>query len=131
MDEGAVAYRLDVKRLDSFFDHLCCAIYFDRFDTQFDERTHSVAHRYLSLTSSDPEELRSLALLAEGLRLFYDGFGALVETYEADRIDEIVYANKIIDPVGRDASITIAHTFYGVFDVVSFLTLRVRTGAAA
>ena len=52
------------------------------------------------------------------------GKSDVVESYEADRADEVVYGNQIVDPGGADASITIAHTFYGVFEVVSFLTRR-------
>ena len=49
-----------------------------------------------------------------------------MEHYEAEKIDEVVYSNKAIDPLGTEGSITIAHTFYGVFEVVSLLS---RTSA--
>ena len=125
MGDGAVAYPVDVKRFDHFFDHLCYALYFDRYRTQFDDRTHSINHCYLSLSTSDPDELQRSVLLSEMLHEFHDSFPTMVEKYEADRIDELVYQNRIIDPAGVNASITMAHTFYGLFDVVSLLTRRV------
>ena len=131
MDQGAAAYPVDVKRFDHFFDHLCYALYFDRYGARFDERNHLLTQHYLSLTTHDPEELRHLALLSESLRVFYEQFGSFVESYDAGHIDEVVYQNKIIDPAGPDASITIAHTFYGVFDVVSLLTRRPPVARAA
>jgi hypothetical protein len=47
-----------------------------------------------------------------------------MEHYEADKIDEVVYSNKVIDPLGTEGSITIAHTFYGVFEVISLLSRK-------
>src|SRR5438552_2070932 len=55
MDEGAVAYPVDVKRFDHFFDHLCYALYFDRYGARFDERNHLLTQHYLSLTTHDPD----------------------------------------------------------------------------
>ncbi len=130
MAEGAVAYPVDVKRFDHFFDHLCYALYFDRYGARFDERKHLLTHHYLSLTTHDPEELRRLALLSESLHVFYEQFSSFVES-NADQGDVVVYQNKIIDPAGPDASITIAHTFYSVFNVVSLLTRRPPIAGAA
>jgi hypothetical protein len=124
MDEGAVAYSVDVRRFDRFFDHLCYALYFDRYHARFDEHVHLLSHHYLSLTTDDPEEVRRLASLSDWLRVYYVEFSSSVESHVDDHIDEVVYQNRIIDPVGPHASITIAHTFYGVFDVVSLLTQR-------
>jgi predicted Ser/Thr protein kinase len=42
-----------------------------------------------------------------------------MEHYEADKIDEVVYSNKVIDPLGTEA-----HTFYGVFEVISLLSRK-------
>ena len=132
MPGEAVAYRVDTGRLDRFFDHLCWGIYFDRYGVPFNDHQHALTHHYLDLTSSDPEEIRRLALLAESFRILCSDFASLVESYSAAKIDEIVYQNKIIDPARGDGSITIAHTFYRVFNVVSLLTRRPpHSGAAA
>jgi len=69
-------------------------------------------------------------LLSESLHVFYEQFSSFVES-NADQGDVVVYQNKIIDPAGPDASITIAHTFYSVFNVVSLLTRRPPIAGAA
>lgn len=46
----------------------------------------------------------------------------MISHYEADRVDEAIYGHDIMDPGGPSASITIAHTFYGIFNVWSLLT---------
>jgi len=56
------------------------------------------------------------------MREFIANFNDHVESYEAAKADEMIYQNKIIDPAGVLGSITILHTFYGVFSVVSFLS---------
>ena len=128
--DGAVAYRVDMARFDNFFDHLCHALYFDRYGSPFDDRTHTLGHCYFSLASSDPGERQRMAMLETMLGDFYHRCAAMIERYEADRLGEIVYQNKFIDPAGPAASITIAHTFYGVFEVASLLTRRPLMGAA-
>jgi hypothetical protein len=119
---GARKYRVDTSRFDNFFNHLSFAVYFDRYGVPLDRRKHRQHHSYLSLITTDQDELRRRAFLTSMLGTFYRDFEALITTYEADKINESVYGNKIIDPGGKDASITIAHSFYGVFHAVSLLT---------
>ena len=128
--DGAVAYRVDTARFDNFFDHLCHALYFDRYGSPFDDRTHTLGHCYFSLASGDPGERQRVAMFKTMLGDFYNRFVAMTKLYEADRLDEIVYQNRFIDPAGAAASITIAHSFYGVFEVASLLTRRSLMGAA-
>jgi hypothetical protein len=120
---GARKYKVDVARFDNFFDHLACAIYFDRYGVPLNRSAHRVQHVYLSLLDDDPEEQQRRKLLVMWLGHFYEDFQSMISSHQSGRInDESIYANKIIDPAGTHASITIAHTFYGVFDVVSLLT---------
>ena len=121
---GARKYKVDTIRFDNFFDHLSCAIYFDRYGNPLDPARHAISHVYLSLSTSDPHELQCRNFLTMSLGHFYTGFQSSISNYEAAKLDESVYMNKIIDPAGNNASITIAHTFYGIFDVVSLLTQR-------
>jgi len=58
------------------------------------------------------------------LKVFRDDYEEHIESYEAAKATESVYANQIIDPARQNGSITIIHTFYGVFEVVSMLSLR-------
>ena len=122
--DGSVAYPVDTARCDRFFDHLCYALYFDKFGESFSDDAHRINHCYLSLESSDPEELERKAFVSAAFREYARSFDTVVELYEADRIDEVVYNHSIIAPAGPRASITIGHTFYGMFEVMSFLTRK-------
>lgn len=126
LPNGSRAYRADTARFDRVFDDLCYAIYFHRYGSVLDESKHRLQHFYLSLHSDDKEHQAHVRFAGQtftGLMQEYDFF---VEHYEADRVDEMVYERKVMDPGGSDASITIAHTFYGVFNVLSLLTRYLR-----
>lgn len=124
LPSGARNYTVDLVRFDNFFDHLVCAIYFDRYQTSFNPTQFEISHYYLSLTTQEPAELQRRAWLTSMLGDFFSNYQNLVEHYEADKIKEVVYQHKIIDPLSNNASITIAHTFYGVFEVVTLLTRK-------
>ena len=119
---GVRKYKVDTSRFDNFFNHLSFAIYFDRYGVPLNRRRHTPHHYYLSLASADSEELQRRTFLTTMLGKFFRDFEGMIATYEADKINESVYRNKILDPGGKDASITIAHTFYGIFEAVSLLT---------
>lgn len=120
---GAVAYKVDLERFDAFFDSLCHAVYFDRYGTPIDHSRHALSHIYLSLRTDDPLELMRRKLLTEMLDYFFENAEGMIKNYEAAKLSEVVYQNKIIDPAGSAAaSVTIAHAFYGIFNVVSLLT---------
>lgn len=120
---GVRKYIVDVTRFDNFFDHLTSATYFDRYGVPLNRATHRIHHTYLSLSDDDPQEREGRKLLVMSLGHFFEGFQSLISTHDAGKVqDESIYMNKIIDPAGPQGSITIAHTFYGVFDVVSMLT---------
>jgi hypothetical protein len=132
---GRGAIPVDAVRFDAFFDALSCAIYFDRFKTPFDPSVHWLRHIYPSLHHDDP---RANAAAKEARDTFSQFFGlhsGMVEKFEADRVDEVVYGHTLAAPAGNRASITIAHTFYGVFEVISLMTYdpsgfnRLRTAA--
>jgi hypothetical protein len=122
LPDGTRKYKVNTIRFDNFFDHLSCALYFDRYGEPLDDRKHKIHHCYLSLTTENSEEVRARGDLTSMLGHFYRNYQEVISKYEADKINESVYQNKIIDPVGKEASITIAHTFYGIFNVVSLLT---------
>lgn len=124
LPSGGRKYTVDLARFDNFFDHLASAIYFDRYKAPLDHIQHEISHCYLSLTTQDTLELQKRAFLTSMLGTFFSDYQSLVEHYEAAKINEVVYQHKIIDPLGKDASITIAHTFYGVFEVVTLLSRK-------
>jgi hypothetical protein len=122
---GAVAYRIDLNRFNSFFDCLCHALYFDRYGSPIDPSQHLIWHEYLSLQTKNPIAVVRQNLLKEFLKYFFENSEWMIRNYEADKLSEVVYQNKIIDPSGSGVgSITIAHTFYGIFNVVSLLTQK-------
>lgn len=121
---GARRYPVDVARFDNVFDGLCCAVYYDRYNQRFDLATHSMHHIYLSLDSDHPGFIQQRLFGEMMARDFFVDFRDMIERYEADHVDEIVYASEIAAPLGAEGSITIVHTFYGIFDVVSMLSRR-------
>jgi hypothetical protein len=124
LPNGSRAYSVDTTRFDNFFDHLTAAFFFDRYGRPFDVTQHAMRHVYMEFASDDPHEESGRRYLACMLGHFQAEFQAAVSKYEADHVDEIVYMNRVVDPIGPDGSITILHTFYGVFDVVSLLSRR-------
>lgn len=119
-----VRYPVDISRFDNFFDSLSHAVYFDKFGRRFDPVTHTIKHVYLSLSSDDDFHNAKAECLRSTMEVFFNNFIEQIEHFEADRLDEIVYANDIMAPGGADGSITIAHTFYGVFEVVSLMSIK-------
>jgi len=124
LPDGSRRYPVDVARFNNFFDSLSCAVFFDRFSRQFDSNTHILHHVYLSLTSEDLVDNQQVELASNMMEYFFRHHRALIEHFEADHINEVVYSNDILAPGGVDASITIAHSFYGVFEVVSLMTRK-------
>jgi hypothetical protein len=122
---GRVSYRVNLDRFDSFFDSLCHALYFDRYGTPLDPSQHGISHEYLSLHTEDPLLILRRDMLNSSLKFFFENSEWMVKNYEADKLSEVIYQNKMIDPPGPGlGSITIAHTFYSIFNVVSLLTRK-------
>lgn len=124
LPDGSRKYLVNVARLDEFFDALTCAVYFDKFNQCFDENRHRIRHSYLDLISEDPAVVAQNEFSSGMMSRFFKEHAEFVQNYEADKIDDVVYANKIIAPGGTESSITIAHTFYGIFRVMSYLTVQ-------
>lgn len=120
--DGTAHYKVDLDRFDNFFNHLCCALYFERYELSFDDTAHSISHIYFSLHTEDRQELRVRKMLQSMIDTFREEYNDQFTSYEAAKVSESVYANQIIDPIGAGGSITIIHTFYGIFEVVSMLS---------
>lgn len=122
--DGTAHYKVDLDRFDNFFDHLCWALYFERYELPFDDTTHSINHVYFSLHTEDSQELGVRTMLASTIDTFRKEYNDRISSYEAAKVTESVYANQVIDPIGAGGSITIIHTFYGIFEVVSMLSKK-------
>ncbi len=112
---------VDIDRLDAFFDALCCAVFFDRFGEPLDPDVYRMRHVYLDVACSDDAYVARQRSARALFRRFFDFYHS-VECRPADKVDEAIYDCHIIAPAGVNASVSIAHTFYGVFEVVSYLT---------
>ena len=119
---GPNAIPVDSERFDGFFDALDCAVYFDRFGEVFDPSTHRLRHVYPGLVHDTSDATAGASRMRESFASFFDRYEAMAERFEADKVDEVVYANTIMAPAGIRASINIAHVFYGVFEVISLMT---------
>ncbi|MFZ2032088.1 MAG: hypothetical protein WAU68_17385 [Vitreimonas sp.] len=119
---GRTAYPIDTKRFDLFFDALTSAVFFDRFGVRLDESVFQMRHIYLSFHSDDEELALGQKRARSMLATFFERFSSAIEHFEAAKIDDVIYGNTIIAPLGDQASVTVGHTFYGTFEVVSLLT---------
>lgn len=122
--DGTGKYKVDVARFGNFFDHLCWAIYFDRYGQPFDESNHSISHTYLTLHTDDPQELQVRSFLSKMMGEFHKNHFEMISHYEAAKVAASVYSSEIIDPISSNGSITIIHTFYGLFEAVSMLSRK-------
>lgn len=122
--DGKREYRVDIERFNNFFDCLCSAIFFDRYSIACSEQDFAIMHHYLSFETEDETERRRKELAKAMHQKFFSDWEHLVSSYVADKVDEVVYGYDVMDPMGSNASITIVHSFYGAFQVVSLLTHR-------
>lgn len=122
LEGGARRYPTDLDRFDSWFDGLVHAIFFDRYGFPLSPDTHCVRHIYTTLQSDEPQHQLEVALMASITKQLFSDYSTIVSRFEAAKIDEFVYVNEIFDPGGSNASITIKHVFYGVFEAISMLT---------
>ncbi|NUB04638.1 hypothetical protein FW320_00305 [Azospirillum sp. Vi22] len=122
LPNGSYRYPVNINRINNFFDSLCCAIFFDKYGSHFNSDTHEMQHVYANFHSDDREHNEQVELVFSSFNDFFEEFRERVEKFEADKIDEVIYSNRIFASDGKNLSITIAHTFFGVFEVISLLT---------
>lgn len=119
--DGSVRYPVNISKFDDFFDALSRAVLFDKFCEVLPSSEFILGHVYLSF-QNDPEDADRVKL-ARGLGYdFFTKNKSLIDEKIHDHLDEFVYRRKIIAPCGYSASISILHTFYGFFDVVTFVS---------
>jgi hypothetical protein len=123
-NDSSTSYVVDIARFDIFFNLLTGAIYYNHFKNQFNSHTHIMQHIYLNLKYTDPIQETRQKIAESMIKNFIESFQQRIQHVEADKIDEIIYAYDIISPAGISGSITVLHTFYGVFNTVSLLTAQ-------
>jgi hypothetical protein len=129
LPSGAIAYQVNIKRFDQFFDSLSRALYFDRYGRPLDSSEYHISHFYLSLRTEDQEYVALGEYMKNWMKYFFEQAEWSVTHYEAAKLSEVVYQHSMIDPTkGGLGSVTIAHTFYGIFNVLSLLTHKPSIG---
>lgn len=117
---GAVKYRVDVERLDKFFDALSCGLIYHVAKEQL-PLNFSMGNIYHNLIddSLSPKEIELIASLE---RFYERGTPEVLHFGEANLQNEDIYKAKIFGIAGFQSSITIVHLFFGHFKVTSMLT---------
>lgn len=125
IEGGSVKYKVDVARLDDFFTALSCGLIFKSCGSSLPEH-YRIGHIYHNFQRDmDPE-----------IQQFEDSIGAiyagrpmeLMEFGDPDTKNERIYTVTIFGIPDFLSSITIVHTFFGVFKVTSMLTRIVSAG---
>ena len=117
---GARKYRVDMARMNNFFDGLCCGIAFKISGAPLprDFDFHHVFHNF----SSDPKD-SELEELERSVLDFYAGDPPEVLKFgQAGTHSKDVYEVKVFGEPNYLTSITMVHEFYESFKVTSFLT---------
>ena len=114
-----VAYVLDMNRFDAFFTALSYGLVFKSQKAQLPDR-YRIQHIYHRLGL--PGDHRP------PVEAFLEGFYAsdppgLMEFGTPETRNERIYSVKIFGVAGYGGSITLVHTFFGVFKVTSMLTM--------
>lgn len=124
LGDGKRAYPVDLGRMFSVMDGICHALIFRKYGQRLSSEKYRIWHEFLNFASDDVAhtELRT-KWLSDFERIATENSWAL-STEAADKTAEEVYSYKIFAPVNLEASITVEHSFYGGFRVVSLLTNR-------
>ena len=123
LKDGTVQYSVDSTKFDQFFDALTRAILFDKYHEVFPGSKYLLEHVCLSFGKAGGDgKLEALARL-----LGYDFFiknKSLVDEEIHAGLDDFVYRNKVMSPCGYSGSITIMHSFFDSFDVLSLASIK-------
>jgi hypothetical protein len=112
--------RVDVQRLDRFFNALSCGLIYHVAGDQLPENfsTGNIYHNLID-ESLSPEEIELIA----SMERFYEGkIPEILHFGEAKLENEDIYTAKIFGIARFYSSITIVHLFFGHFKVTSMLS---------
>jgi hypothetical protein len=120
--DGSVAYPVDTRRLDRFFDSLSFGIVYKSAGAQLPANfgSRNVYHNFIGDDGIDPEAKK-------GLVEFYSGTPDSILNFGSVRtLNTTVYTASIFGMPEFRSSITVVHTFFGVFRVTSMLGRRIE-----
>ncbi len=119
LGNGAVKYKIDVARLDDFFTALSCGIIFKSSGSSL-PANYKISHVYHNFQKED--DLRTREIEA-AINTLYSGEPMdFMEFGSPDARNKKIYTVTIFGIPKFQSSITIIHTFFGVFKVTSMLT---------
>jgi hypothetical protein len=120
LGNGAVKYRVDIQRLDNFFNALSCGLICHVAKDQLPENfsMQNIYHNLLD-ESLSPKETELIALTE---RFYESTTPEILHFGEAKLHNEDIYTAKIFGIAGFHSSITTVHLFFGHFKVTSMLT---------
>ena len=122
LPDGVVRYSVDIERCDAFFSALSFGVIFKANQEPIPSH-YSIRHIYHNFVddSASPEQKQ----LEQHIECIYSGasmqslnFGCLKFS------NSTIYTAKIFGLPNFGSSITLVHTFYGIFKVTSMLTKR-------
>lgn len=116
---GGVAYRVDVDRLDEFFTALSCGLVFKSQKAQL-PANYRIGHIYHRL-GKPGDKPSALELWIE--EFYASDPSPLMSFGTPETHNERIYTAQIFGIRGYRGSITINHTFFGVFKVTSMLSM--------
>jgi len=118
---GAVAYKVDIVRLDSFFTALSCGIIYKSCGSALPKK-YDIQHIYHSLGgNSNPEH----KMAVEEMKKFYSDSPIKILDFGRPNVkNERIYTVKVFGMPNFQTSITIVHKFFGVFEVTSMLSIK-------
>lgn len=127
---SSVKYSVDKNLFDEFFDALSRAVLFEKFSEILPCTEYTLNHIYLSLQNI-PTNADQVKLMDALKYDFFTRNKLWVDEKIHSHLDEFVYRRKIIAPCGYSASITILHSLYDCFDVVTFASNKNALSALA
>ncbi|MDP3536131.1 MAG: hypothetical protein Q8S08_12165 [Halomonas sp.] len=121
LENGEVAYPVDIKRFDDFFTALSCGIVFKACGEQVPEN-YVIHHQYPHFSSEYSEGAQGLQVFEAFEELISDEPMKVLDFGKPNTQNERIYTVKVFGMPGFNSSITVVHLFYGKFKVVSFLS---------
>ncbi|MBX9799145.1 MAG: hypothetical protein K2Y13_06760 [Burkholderiaceae bacterium] len=120
---GAFKYKVDRPRLDEFFTALSCGIVYKSCGSSLPEN-FVISHIFHNFQNEAPSEYQEIE---DAIDIFYAGKPMdILEFGDPDTKNVKIYTVAIFGIPEFQSSITIVHTFFGVFKVTSMLTRVVK-----
>lgn len=119
LSNGNVAYKVDEERFDNFFTSLTCGVLYSYYKESIPSGL-SVRHIFHSLYDED-ETMHEKAIKEEALNLYFGNMAKKMGFGEKLANNKNIYDVGMVGFSGYEGGIVVAHTFFGVFKVLSIV----------